>query len=229
MKRLIPLFLPVIGGMILLSSCNTTSTKIPFLIGVPQLDTEAKTPSRIVEYQTSNSGEDIPDWVALYLAEGISGIEDLPRYENRYVFIAINSGTNFKALNYWISGFTLNQDFSQLVARRVLSRFIVDSQMNPDRDYSMYFEAAVKAAADASFSDSQREADFWLLKRIDENAGDTTESREVYNFYILISIAKEQLQFQLNQIFIKAMEDISMTRDQTVSMNRFWEKFYEGF
>jgi hypothetical protein len=215
--------------MVLLCSCNTSSAKNPFLIELPQLDTNTRAPFQIVGYQTSNSGEDIPDWVARYLAEGVSGVEALPEYENRYIFIAVNSGTNFKALNYWISGFTLNQDFSQLVAMRVLSRFIKDSERNSGHDYSTYFEAAVKTTADASFSDIQKEADFWLLKRFDENEDNTTESREVYEFYILISIAKAQLQFQLNQIFLKAVENISMTRDQTSAMNRFWGNFYEGF
>jgi hypothetical protein len=215
--------------MALLFSCNTTSAKNPFLIELPQLDTNTRAPFQIVGHQTSNSGEDIPDWVALYLTEGVSGVESLPEYENRYIFIAINSGTNFKALNYWVSGFTLNQDFSQLVAMRVLSRFIEDSQRNPDHDYSTYFEAAVKTTADASFSDTHKEADFWLLKRFDENENNTTESREVYDFYILISIAKPQLQVQLNQIFLKAVENISMTRDQSSAMNRFWGNFYEGF
>jgi hypothetical protein len=228
MKGIFPRSLPAISGIILLFSCAGTpgGTPAPALPSLPYTTDEA--PYQIIEHGAGNLKEDLPDWVARYIADGISGVEALPRYADRYVFIGVNSGANFAALNHWAAGFTVAQDFPQLVSLRVLSRFIGDGQRSPDQDYGRYFEAAVKTAADTLYSDAFREAGFWLLKRY-ENEDDTADPREVYDFYILISIAKEMLQPQLNQVLLNAAEGLTLTRDQTGAVNRLRESFYEGF
>jgi hypothetical protein len=51
----------------------------------------------------------------------------------------------------------------------------------------------------------------------------------LFLFYILISIAKEMLQPQLNRVLPNAAEGLTLTRDQTGAVNRLRESFYEGF
>jgi hypothetical protein len=214
--------------MVLLFSCTAMPRQAPIPAAPHHLYTIDGAPYQIIEHMTGNSGETLPDWAARYAAEGISGIESLPRYANRYVFISVNSASNFTALNQWAAGFSLNQDFPQLVSLRVLSRFIGDGQRSPDRDFGRYFESAVRTAADTLYSDARREADFWLLKRYEsEDAADGP--REVYDFYILVSIAKDQLQFQLDQVLLMAAEGITLTREQTGAVSRLRENFYDGF
>jgi hypothetical protein len=228
MKRILPLALPAISGTILFFSCTAMPREAPVPAAPPQLSMEDEAPYQIVEHAAGNAGEALPDWVIRYIAGGIPGVEALPRYTNRYVFVTINSGANFTALNQWAAGFTVDQDFPQLVSLRVLTRFIGDGQRSPDRDYSRYFESAVKSAADTFYTGARREADFWLLKRY-ESGNDTTGPREIYDFYILVSIAKDQFQSQLNQVLLNAAEGLTLTRDQTGAVSRLRESFYEGF
>ncbi|MDR2743174.1 MAG: hypothetical protein LBB98_13630 [Treponema sp.] len=189
--------------------------------------TRNETPYQIIEHKAGNLKEDLPDWVVRYISDGISGVEALPRYANHYVFIGVNSGANFTALSHWSAGFIVDQDFSQLVSLRVLARFIGDGQRSPDRDYGRYFEAAVRNAADTFYPDAIREDNFWLLKRYENE--DETGPDEVYDFYILVSIAKDLLQSQLNQVLINAEEGLTLTRDQIGAVNRLRESFYAGF
>jgi hypothetical protein len=203
------------------------SGETPIPADLPQPYTRAEAPYRIIEHATGNSEEALPDWAARYIAGGISGVEALPRYANRYVFIGSNSGANFTALSQWAAGFTVIQDFPQLVSLRVLTRFAGDGQRNPDHDYGRYFESAVRTAADTLYSDARREADFWLLKRYEGD--DATGPREVYDFYILVSIAKDLFQSQLNRVLLNAAEGLTLTHEQTGAVNRLRENFYEGF
>ncbi|MDR0377775.1 MAG: hypothetical protein LBH70_08285 [Spirochaetaceae bacterium] len=228
MRGVYPLVLAAITGIILLFSCRAIPRKAPVPVELPQPYTIEEAPYQIIEHMAGGSRETLPDWAALYIAGGNSSVESLPRYANRYVFVDTNSSDSFTALTQWAAGFMVDQDFPQLVSRRVLSRFIGDGQRSPDRDFGRYFESAVKAAADTRYSDARREADFWLLKRYET---EDTEGgpREVYDFYILVSIAKDRLQSQLNQILITAEEGFSLTKSQISAVNRLRANFYEGF
>jgi hypothetical protein len=227
MKTVFPLFLAM-NGMVLLFSCRVLPPEAPVADAPAQMYTRDEAPYQIIEHMAGASKEALPDWAARYIADGISGVESLPRYANRYVFIGVNSGDNFIALNQWAAGFTIEQDFPQLVSLRVLSRFIGNGQGNPDRDFGRYFESAVRTAADTLYSDARREADFWLLKHY-ENEDDAAASPGIYEFYVLVSIAKDQLQSQLNQVLLTAAEGITLTREQASAVSRFREIFYEGF
>jgi hypothetical protein len=228
MKNIFPLFLLVINGLVLLLSCTATPREVSIPAVPPQIHTAEEAPYQIIEHMAGKSKETLPGWVVQYIAGGIAGIESLPQYANRYVFISVNSGSNFTALNQWTAGFSIDQDFPLLVSLRVLSRFIGDGQRSPDHDFGRYFESAVRTAADTLYSDTRREADFWIRKRYEtQDAVDGVQ--EVYDFYILVSIAKDQLQYQINQILLKAAEGITLTREQADAVNRLQENFYEGF
>ncbi|MDR0387956.1 MAG: hypothetical protein LBH57_07945 [Treponema sp.] len=213
--------------MILLFSC-TAIPQVPVSEAPLHPPVEDEAPYRIIGHGAGNTEESLPDWVARYIAGGIPGVEALSRYGNRYVFIAVNSGANFTALSQWDAGFTIDQDFPQLVSLRVLDRFTGDGQRNPDRDYGRYFESAVRTAADTLYSGVRREAGFWLLKHY-ESGDDAGGPRDIYDFYILMSTGKEEFQSQLNQVLLDAAEGLTLTRDQTAAVNRLRESFYEGF
>jgi hypothetical protein len=229
MRGILPLSLPAISGIILLFSCAATPREAPVSFApLPQPSLEDEAPYQIVEHAAGNAAEALPDWIIRYIADGIPGVETLSRYADRYVFITINSGANFTALSQWAAGFTVGQDFPQLVSFRVLARFIGDGQRSPDRDYGRYFESVVKTTADTLYSGARREADFWLLKRY-ESGNNTTGPHEIYDFYILVSIAKDLFQSQLNNVLLNATEGLTLTRDQSGAVNRLRENFYEGF
>jgi hypothetical protein len=220
-------FLPpfAAGGIFLLFSCIVMPAEgpSPELPALPILD---ETPYQIVKHRAGSLAEDASDWLDLYLTAGITGVQTLHRYEDSYVFISVNSGTNLASLNHWAAEFSLVQDFPQLVSLRVLARIIGDGGKSPDREYGPYFETIVKNSADAFYTGAVREDDFWILKRYD---GGDESFREIYDFFILVSIDKDMFKAQMDQVLKDAAAGISLTREQADAVSRLLESFYDGF
>ncbi|GHV88592.1 hypothetical protein AGMMS50267_09520 [Spirochaetia bacterium] len=183
-------------------------------------------PYQIIEHKPEVSEEDLPEWVSRYLDEGIPGIEALPQYEDHYIFVGRNSGTNRDALNQWVEAFTPVQDSPLLIAKRVQARFVGASTGKADREYGRYFETLVRAAMDTVYTGVRKEADYWILKRFSSDDGE----EDSYDFFILLSVEKKELQSQLNAILEKVSNDFQTApKDQAAVINRFRATFYEGF
>jgi hypothetical protein len=165
----------------------------------------------------------IPEWVSRYEADGIQAIEALRAYQNKYVFVSKNQGSNAKALGLWVSGFSVLQDFPRLVSERVQARFSKAASSYPDDEYGGYFEASVKATADAVYQGAVREDDFWALKRYFIG-----EEWDVYEFLILVSIDKTTLGSQINAL-LNTVTFETLNKEQALAVNQLRSSFYEGF
>jgi hypothetical protein len=86
----------------------------------------------------------------------------------------------------------------------------------------------VKATSDASYTGARRESDFWLLRHYFGEDGKTVE-REVYDFYVLVSIDRSLLERQLNDMLQGIHPESRPTRDQAAAVERVKENFFEGF
>jgi hypothetical protein len=169
----------------------------------------------------------IPPWVDMYLYNSIGRIENLPEYQNKYIFIAENTGTNLKALLQWLEGFTIIHDFPRLVSSRLQDHLTAISAGNPDNTYGSFFEEVIKKSSDAFYYGALEEDKFWLLVQYFEQDG-TTPNREVYRCLILVSIDKIVLESQINEILNNIKTD-TVTRDQLVLINQLKENLYTGF
>jgi hypothetical protein len=222
------LVLPVLSGtLFLFFSCISSPNEVPVPVYSPPMAAE-KPAIQIVEHQYSTLNRAAPDWIVQYLSDGIPGVEALFRFTDSYVFIDENSGTNINALNQWAEGFVPAQDFGQLLSARVQARFIGKTGGTPDRDYGRYFEAAVRAVADRSYTDVQVEGRFWVIRQYTGD-GVTRGSQKIYDYYILISIKKEELKTQLNNVLRNALADLKPTREQNTAINRLRDAFYDSF
>ncbi|MDR0554245.1 MAG: hypothetical protein LBG76_05535 [Treponema sp.] len=216
------IFLPL-PGVVLLAACAGT----PALLPMPVPTLPPVTPERayeIVDYKAKESGEALPEWVSQYLSGGIAGVEALPEYAGAYVFIEETVSARINALNQEALGFSLNQDFPRLVAARVLARLTGAAGGEPDRIYGRYFEDLVKNSIDAGYSGARIEADFWLLRRYEEEDG--TDSTPMYSFFLLVRIERNLLKSQLNKILNTAAQG---TREQIQAIERLKTNFYEDF
>jgi hypothetical protein len=182
----------------------------------------------VLEHKNTAVGQDVPDWVTRYIAGGLSGVEAMPEYEGKYVFVGEDSGGNLNALRQWSSGFSVAQDISRMVSRRVQDRFAGAAAGSPDDAYGRYFENVVKSSSDASYSGARKETDFWIKKRYFKADGKTVD-REVYDYYILVSIDKTLLEQQINNVLNNVSADVPPTREQATAYDRVKEAFYEGF
>ncbi|MDR2418958.1 MAG: hypothetical protein LBD79_07880 [Treponema sp.] len=184
----------------------------------PPADTSVE-PFSVIDHKPPS----IPEWVSRYEAGGVQAIEAMSAYQNKYVFVSINRGTNTKALELWLSGFSVLQDFPRLVSARVQARFSNAASSYPDGEYGNYFEASVKATTDAVYQGAVREDDFWVLKRYFLG-----ENWDVYEFLILLSIDKTTLGNQINTLLNTIPFD-SLSKEQIDAVNQLRASFYEDF
>jgi hypothetical protein len=182
----------------------------------------------VVDHKAKAIGSDVPEWVVVYIADGMTGVESLDKYKDKYVFVGEDSGTNLAALRLWAQGFNVAQDLARLVTQRVQVKFAGAAAGSPDDEFGRYFENVVKNSSDATFSGARKETDYWILKRYYKEDGKTVD-REVYDYYVLVSIERKTLEKQLNAILDGTKVDTPPTKEQQTAIDRVKESFYEGF
>ncbi|GAB1484622.1 hypothetical protein MASR2M78_34400 [Treponema sp.] len=182
----------------------------------------------VIEHKTMAIGGDIPEWVNVYVQDGMTGVEALPKYKDKYVFVGEDSGTNLNALRIWSQGFTVAQDLARLVSTRVQSKFAGAAAGSPDDEFGRYFENVVKSASDATYTGARKDTDFWVYKRYFKADGKAVD-REVYDYYVLVTIDREILKRQLDDILNGVKVDKPLTKEQKTAVDRVKESFYEGF
>jgi hypothetical protein len=193
---------------------------------------------QIIESQNGLPASGIPEWVSLYLSEGIPGVESLGQYNSFYVFIGENRGSNLTALKQWAKGFSAAQDFPRLLAQRVENRLTASASLYPDDEYGEYYEKLIKQVSDAEYP-AVKEEQFWIKRmRIPDAAEDDdpdalseqeSSPTERYEFFILLDIDKDFLQNQIRQITAGIKTDRPPTREQSAAINKVQSAFFTGF
>jgi hypothetical protein len=188
----------------------------------------------IVDHKNFSGGKDIPEWVSLWLKQGVNRVEALDAFRGRYAFIQRSEGHNFNALRLWNDGFSPALDFPRLAAARVEKR-LCSNVFNPFDEYGAFYEAVIRSVADAQWTGAVREDDFWILKKLTsealaaESAGREAEDREIWEFFILVTIEKTAFASRLDQIFKNVNLDPSPSRAQAAAVERVKSHFFEGF
>ncbi|WP_010263758.1 hypothetical protein [Treponema primitia] len=215
----------LIAGISLFTGCFSTSSKVVILGPVPEYQ-EKNSIIEVIDHE--NPDENMPEWVVRYLSTGAIGIETLPKYENRYVFIGKQRGNNLDSLSLWATSFSIDRDFSRLVSARIQARFTRMARGNPGEEFGRYFETVIKNSSDTAFSGASQEDSFWIKKRI---LGDDVLSPigESFEYYVLISIERENLEKQINLLLTTARPDLPPTREQSTAAMRLRLIFYEEF
>ncbi|MDR2102068.1 MAG: hypothetical protein LBP43_05805 [Treponema sp.] len=213
-------------GILFFTACVGEPKKAPMPAAIPQ-PIEPVEIFQIQDYSAKTRGEEIPRWVNLYLYNKLGEIENLPEYQDKYIFIAENTGRNFNALRQWLEGFTILRDFPRMVASRLQAHLTAASGGNPDESYGPFFEQVIKKSSDTFYYGATEEDKFWLLVQYFEKDG-ITLNREVYLCLILVSIDKGLLESQINEI-LGNIETSTVSRDQLVLINQLKENFYQRF
>ncbi len=182
----------------------------------------------VIEHKASSIGGDVPEWVSIYVSDGNTGVEAMPRYKDKYVFVGEDTGTNLNALRMWAQGFNVAQDLARLVSTRVQAKFAGAMAGSPDEEVGRYFENVVKNVADATITGARKETDFWVFKRYYKTDGKAVD-REVYDYYVLNTIDKEMLKKQLDMVINGTKPEKPLTKEQSTAVDRVKEAFYEGF
>ena len=236
MRRLSKIiFLPVVFFCILLTGCPGQPAARANRAARGDPETVPARPSVITDYSGKNSGAAIPQWAQAYLEMKEAGVEALDGYEDRYVFVAFNTGSNFAALGQWQEGFRPELDFALLVSRRIDRRMLLTAASYPDDEYGAFYEMLVRAASNKIWSGAERRDFFWLRRQYtDEGDYDEIETTaplvfDAYEFFILVAIEKIVLMQQVNALFSEVTPSPPLTREQNNAVNRLKDRFFDGF
>jgi hypothetical protein len=213
--------IPFIGAF--LTTACFSGPEAPVDLGPAPAYQERNSITEIIDYEN-----DMPQWMIRYIDAGLAGIEAMPEYQDRYVFVSRQVGSSLEPLQLWAAGFSVERDFPLLVSERIQERFIADSGGNPSEEYGRYFEAVVKNAANAAFEGASRESSFWIKMRIIEDGGESP-AKEAYEYLIMTSINRETLQQQITMLLITTQPDKPPAREQSAASMRLRLNFYEGF
>jgi hypothetical protein len=191
-------------------------------------DTGIKPVYHLTDYKTRAEGGAFPAWVEYYLEGTIAAVEALEEYEDRYVFIAQSRGTNFRALEQWVRGFSVEMDFARLAAVRIENRFTQAASGFPDTVFGGYFEDLIRAASDAAWEGAVREDDFWL-KGFYQGEDENADGSESYDFMILVTVEKTLLASRIQSLLADVKPQVPVSRDQLAAFNRVRDRFFDGF
>jgi hypothetical protein len=178
----------------------------------------------------------MPAWLRSFIDGGIEAVETLETYSNKYVFIGIYEGENITALNKLMEYYTVTQDFPILAAARIEKRMYLTASLYPDDEYGQFYEVMMHNAYSTLYTGAEKEDVFWI-KTKSEN-GDTGEPSENYVFFLLITIEKRAMQSIIRNMIAKTNAAVTtagntiesrMTANQTNSVNRLRNTFFEGF
>ncbi|MDR1575655.1 MAG: hypothetical protein LBS37_06580 [Treponema sp.] len=199
---------------------------------------ETLVPGEIIESRNGPADAALPEWLGNFLNGGIRRVEAQGVYWDKYIFIGKNSGTNLNALRQWAERFTVAQDLPRLVGARIENRLLAAADLYPDDEYGEFFEAMIKSASDAEYPEALKEDNFWIKWRISgepaadltgEGETENTVERDIYEFFVLISIDKIALQNRIQALMANIQTAVSPTRDQAASINRIRQNFFEVF
>ena len=176
----------------------------------------------IEDYKGRDVGEEKPDWVTIYLSEGLHGIESMEIYQYDYVFISRNEGSNFTALNQWRENFSPELDFPHLAASRIEERFLMEFPL-PDFELGSFYMALIRSASDSEWPRSTREDDFWMLIKSSPDA----EAR--WEFLILSAIPRNDFRNHFLYLYNNVNPHTAPNWEQQRAINRFRQSFFMGF
>jgi hypothetical protein len=216
-----------IAALLLLSACVTGPAERIILPQKQEPEAEQAGAYTIVDWQTRTAGQGIPEWVRRFLNGGNREVETMPQYQDRYVFVATGRGSSLEPLQYWAEEFSVQQDFPRLAAVRVEERLAGAAALYPDDEYGEFFETMVKRASDAAYDGVRREDSYWLRRRF--YAEDEDAERELYDFFILVSIDREVLTVRVGNMLDNPKGIRTPTRDQAAAIGRIRENFFDGF
>jgi len=181
----------------------------------------------IIETIDGAGNNSLPNWVNTYINGGIYAIERLETFNNKYVFLAVNRGTNFNVLNKWAENYSAVYDFPKLAASRIENKMISSSSRFPDDEYGLFFEAMVKNAYSAEYPGAVKEEVYWLKVWFENE--NTFEYTENYVFFVFISIEKNAMNSIIRNMINRTSAAVTVTNAQSSAINRLRQSFFEGF
>ena len=186
----------------------------------------------VVEIENKGTSMNIstPDWIRVYVSQGVSGLQSRPEYRDRYCIVGEESGVNRQFVITWADNFSAQQRIGAMLRTNIESLYQArvqgDAQSISGSSSSVSFgtyqqeiENSINAVVNVSYSGAQREADWWSLRRRYDTDIKDAYSDE-YTAYVLYTIPKNQLNQQIADALATSVAADSALYDITIEMAR---------
>ena len=173
----------------------------------------------IIETKSGVSSEIGPEWLSVFISEGIRATERIETYREKYLFVAVNEGGNFTVLDKWAQNISATHDLAVLVGNRIEERMILNASLYPDDEYGDFFEIFIKNAYNTEYQSAVKEDIYWIRH----------SQPEIYTFFVLFSVDRNTMVLILRRMMSQANITASPTGSQAASVNRLRQTFFEGF
>jgi hypothetical protein len=174
--------------------------------------------------------EFMPEWLAAFIEGEIEAVEALELYSDKYVFIAVNEGENFTALEKWAENFSAQHDFAVLAAIRIENRLVLNASLYPDDEYGPFFETLIKRSYNQTYTGVVKENTYWIkMRNNNENNVMRNSSPEIYKFFVLLTIDRSTMQSIIRSMIMQTIAAVSPTGPHAVSVSRLRQTFFQGF
>jgi len=190
--------------------------------------------SNIVELETKGTafGISTPDWVKLYLDGGVSALQALPEFKDKYCIVGEETGVNRQFVLAWADQASAQQRIGSLIRTNIASRYQAavtgQSQSGAQNEavYQQEIDIVLSAIVNVSFSGAQREADWWSLRRRYD-----TDNKEIYTdeytAFVLYTIPRAELNRQVALAMETSLSKDSVLYDITIALAR--DIFLQGY
>jgi hypothetical protein len=187
-----------------------------------------------LENKGTSMGVGTPDWIKSYTANGISAVQALPQYKDKYCIIGDESGVNRQFVLAWADNFSAQQRIGAMLRTNIESRY--DANVKADAlstggansssaqsagsgDFRQQIDNVLTAIVNVRYSGAQREADWWSLRRrYDPDQKDVFTDE--YTAYVMYTIPKAELNRQVANALQTSVNADSALYDITIQLAR---------
>jgi len=184
----------------------------------------------IVETKNGGMIQLMPEWLLAFIDGGTEAVEMLDAFGDEYVFMGINEGENFTALNKWAENFSAEQDFAMLAATRIENRMILTATLFPDDEYGAFFETLVKNAYGQVYTGAEKVDVYWVrIRTSNEDGALRNPPPEIYKFFVLFTIKRDTMQTIIKSMMTQARAAVPLRGSQAASVHRLQQNFFTDF
>ncbi|MDR0909792.1 MAG: hypothetical protein LBM77_08515 [Spirochaetaceae bacterium] len=189
---------------------------------------------RVVQMENKGTatGANAPAWINIYIEKGISAVQALPQFKDKYCIIGEETGVNKQFVLAWADNFSAQQRIGAMLRTNIQTKYqaTVNAQAEStgvgtsgqgqnaaSGDYQQEIESSINSVVNVSYSGAQLEANWWVLQRRYD-----PDQKDVYNdeyiAYVLYTIPKAELNRQVASALETSVSKDSMLYDVTIKL-----------
>ena len=171
-----------------------------------------------------------PEWIRNYVSHGISRVQSLVEFRDKYCIIGEETGTNKQFVLAWADNFSAQQRIGAMLRTTIVSEYQarvrgiaqtagVAGTSGVESTYQQEIESVINTVINVSYSGAFREDDWWILRRRydPDNLGSYTDE---YMAWVLYTIPKVELNRQVAQALETSVTRDSALYDVTIQIAR---------